>query len=356
MSEATRKPFTCAQLVQYTGLTVLFFLLLIICIGELFLRITYVPQAHFNKAYIDKTFGWLPNSNFDAKYKIKNYGDSGDSYSVHYQTQDNGFRIWGDPNSSRKKLFFIGDSYTQAVEVGNEDTFYHLLGNSLDMEVFAFGQAGFGSLQQTMILEKYIDEINPDLVIWQSCDNDFIDNYAPLEYNSKYGVGLRRPYLTANGEIIYRQAKPRWQAILDKSKFLGLLRRKWQGVFPKAKGPLAEELIAHQARAYPSFNASVEITSLILKRMKIAAGHRPLIGFSSSPYQPQLSTFSEIASANAIPFDTTIALQIRDLKRAGQVVNSSGGFHWNILGHQKAAEYLKDYIAEALPLKTIAIE
>ena len=58
------------------------------------------------------------------------------------------------------------------------------------------GSAGWGTLQQYMYLEKKINDIKPDILIHQFCDNDFLNNSMKIEENtylrSQY---IFRPFL-----------------------------------------------------------------------------------------------------------------------------------------------------------------
>ena len=49
------------------------------------------------------------------------------------------------------------------------------LGDSF--QVFSYGCGGYGSLQEYMILDKYFDIIDPDIIIIQTSSNDISDNY-----------------------------------------------------------------------------------------------------------------------------------------------------------------------------------
>jgi len=59
-------------------------------------------------------------------------------------------------------------------QVSDEDTYYAIIKRKLDAEVFAYGAGGFGTLQEYMILDRYVDMIHPSLILWQFCLNDFI--------------------------------------------------------------------------------------------------------------------------------------------------------------------------------------
>jgi hypothetical protein len=56
-----------------------------------------------------------------------------------------------------------------------------VLGRALGAESFAYGVMGYGTLQQYMILDRYLDEIQPGLIILQMCSNDLINNSLSVE-------------------------------------------------------------------------------------------------------------------------------------------------------------------------------
>src|SRR5437867_3136868 len=103
-----------------------------------------------------------------------------------------GFRRFGDPSSSRPKLLVVGDSFTHALEVSDDKTYYALLGDRLGAEVFAYGAGGYGTLQESLVLDEYVDIIKPDAILWQFCSNDFVNNDLELESMSYYN-STKRP-------------------------------------------------------------------------------------------------------------------------------------------------------------------
>lgn len=344
----TKKTFTTLQKLKFTLVTILFFLFLILVIGEIFSRIIIKEKPYFNKADLSKELGWVNKPNLDLTYDISTYGDNGAKYPVHYTTEANGFRAWGDIHSNKKKVFFIGDSYVQSVEVSTDSVFYNHLKNSLDIEVFAYGHAGYGNLQEKIILEKYKDTIKPDLIVLQVCDNDFVDNHAPLEYKSNYRVGVKRPYYDVNGRLIYRKAVPKWQEILDKSKFLKLLRQKIKTTLFPVKVS-TQKLITEKGKNYKPYNESVEITKLIFKEIKASSGDTPLLVFSASSYEPYTKDIKEICKANDIPFTAKIGKHFYHLKNNEPSYLSSDGYHWSPKGQKRVAEMLAPFILQYLP-------
>ena len=337
-----RREFSLWSKVKFTSILLLIFLLIISIIGEVVVRHYFMPPSkeYSDKTFLDQEFGWLPKSDFQDAYTMKTHGDDPFDYDVNYTTDQNGFRVWGDVNSEKPIFFFVGDSYVQAVEVSTDKTFYSYIGDSLGVEVFAFGQAGYGSLQEKMILEKYIDVIQPDFIILQTCDNDFVDNYAPLEYHSKYRVGLRRPYYNLSGTIDYRRPMPRWKEYVDQSKFWGLIRRKIERTFFEKEENSSQDMMAKFGKEYAPYRISQEITYEVFKDIKKIADDIPIVAFSASPYEPQLTDMKEISIKAKIPFYESIGTKIQTSSWHKKVVYTYDGFHWTELGHKKVSDYL----------------
>jgi hypothetical protein len=334
------KKYTLRQKVTYSVVTFFLLTLLIVGIGEVVTRILYQPTVHFNKAILDDELGWVPKPHYTKVETLKDYKKV--PYEAHFQSAEYGFREFGDPASSKIKVFFLGDSYTQSVEVSNEHTFFNILKDSLDIEVFAFGQSGYGTLQQYMILDKYLDLIQPDLIVLQTCDNDFLDNHYVLEREGGYNVRLRRPYLTLDKEIVYRMPIPEWKHRLSYSKFLTLLASRLEWLFTsEEERVIAEAYIAEEEQAYPPYNEAIKITGMILDRVveRVPDSIR-LIGFSSSVYQPQLDDMRRLFEERGIPLYDDSAQLLYDVRGEGRSVHSADGFHWNIGGHQVIAEGL----------------
>src|SRR5688500_5741406 len=45
----------------------------------------------------------------------------------------------------------------------------------------ATGAGGYGTLPEYLVLDQTIDEIQPTMILWQFCTNDFISNDHDLE-------------------------------------------------------------------------------------------------------------------------------------------------------------------------------
>jgi hypothetical protein len=297
----------------------------------------------------DSEIGWISKVDYQEDFNMTDW-KSDSTYQVSYQTHTDGFRAYGDVNSDKGKILFVGDSYTQSAEVNNAETFYSIIGDSLDMEVFAYGQAGYGTIQEALIIEQYLETIKPDLVILQICDNDYIDNYAPLEEHSNYKVGLRRPYYSDDGVINYRVAgKSRWQEVTDKSRLLRVIRLKLNQSVLKYDGPSAQELMATKGREYAEYDQAVNLTEAIFGRIKKSVGDTPLLIFSASVYEPMLTDMRKSIDKHNILFTDGPGRIIEKNKFQRPRINSSDGYHWNRHGQEMVADTLLPYIRQVLP-------
>ena len=315
--------------------------------GELFVLIFEQAEPKtppYDTALKDDYMGWKPKGDYHFIGQMKD--SKNEPYDIEIRTAPNGFRSYDDPNTDKRKILFIGDSYTQAVEVSNDKTFYHLLRDSLDIAVFAHGMAGYGNAQHFMMLRQYLAEVQPDMVVLQVCCNDFIDNYHLLEMESIYQVGLRRPYIYQDSTIEYHLPKPGIGPKIQWSGFFTFIYEKLRHLKKANTDPeqMAEGLIANQGLDYPLFARSVEITEHLLQLIREEVGDIPLLVFSSDLFEPQLSEMANICDRLDIPFTNAPSIAIRDAQQAKQTVNSIDGYHWNEAGHAVVGRALLPFL------------
>ena len=127
-------------------------------------------------------------------------------YHQHFRY---GFKRWPDKNTANRRTIIIGDSMTEMIHVANGEEWYAYLESAFDdIDFYVFGSGGYGSLQEFMILDRYVDEISPDVVVWQFCHNDYANNFYGLDLET-YPISNHayRPYLE-NGKIVYRLPLP----------------------------------------------------------------------------------------------------------------------------------------------------
>jgi hypothetical protein len=100
----------------------------------------------------DEILGWRPKP-FHS-FDMDTVDHSGTPYNVQYRSYEHGFREWQDDRDKALRILFIGDSYTRAKSVSNDKTYYNIVAQNHPIEVFAFGDSGYGTLQEYMILDQ----------------------------------------------------------------------------------------------------------------------------------------------------------------------------------------------------------
>ena len=234
--------------------------------GELIIRFFDFwnnENLHQNTSVKDEKLGWKCKENYTVKRIINN------KKTIEYSTTKNGFKSFSSDFSFHKNIFFIGDSFTQAVEVGNAESFYEILKDSLDFNLFAYGMSGFGTLQEKIILDIYAEKIKPDLVVLQFCTNDFIDNYYELNRECNYKINSTRPYQQLDKSIIYKNPFSTFERLISNSKFLTFVFNQLKKISQKyGFSESGEYKIASQKENYKPFASAVKITRNLIKTIK----------------------------------------------------------------------------------------
>lgn len=148
-----------------------FSILLPVLLIEIFLSKSDYPFQDCNEIFtsaesylgeFDELTGW--------SYKPKiSYYESNQKFAYHFN--DEGIRVASPAsriNYEKPRLVFIGDSVTFGEELNYEDSFVFQVGKLLKdkFEVVNLGVQGFGTDQSLLRLEKFIDELDPDYVVY----------------------------------------------------------------------------------------------------------------------------------------------------------------------------------------------
>lgn len=332
---------------MYSIIVLVIVLGIVFLVGELAMRLFSKKsnlQPPYDTAQADDYLGW--NMTPGYSYHGEMLDMNRQPYQISLRYDENGFKAFGDTASTRPKVLFLGDSYTASIEASNEHTFYNILADSLGFEVFAYGHAGFGTLQEYMVLDKWVDRIKPNLVVWETCSNDFIDNHAPLEIACGYKVGQRRPYLAEDGSIYYALAKSWWQ----RSLFLSWLNGRWDGVRQnlfKQEIRVGEFYIATQKRDYPLFDESVKTTERIVAMIRKRLPEKTkLIAFSADIYEPQMGEMKRIFEANGASFHEEPARLLEQTMLEQKLpLKAVDNCHWSEQGQAVIAQGLKEVLS-----------
>jgi hypothetical protein len=129
------------------------------------------------------------------------------------------------------RIAILGDSYAEALYVNREETFWAVMEKELEgcgqlrgrrVEVINFGQSGFGTSRELLVLRHRVWKYSPDIILLAFCTgNDLADNSPVLN---------QRPaepfFLLQNGELVLddsrvRQAAARWDSFAQNRNWLG---------------------------------------------------------------------------------------------------------------------------------------
>lgn len=298
---------------------------------------------------LDSRLGWRGTPNY--RYQGEERYPDGSVHPIIVSKSPQGFRAFGAVTTSKPKIFVLGDSFTEALQVSDEQTYYALLGRALGCEIFAAGSGGYGSLQEYMLLDQYFDEIHPDLILWQFCYNDFMDNCYNLSMQWKAGsLSLERPYWE-NGRVVYRM--PRrfpwlYGTASQWSRFLYLLSTRLDRLWAPPPGKdLLLQAILRQGGAHPTFAESVRTTDQIMGRVADRVRSTPVVVFEScTTARAFFSAIEGIASRHGMRFVKSLPGVLDIAEQNGHRLHSSDGVHWNPEGHLLVADALSRFIEE----------
>ena len=305
---------------------------------ELFYKFFWAKRMVYQ---YDQKLGWVPKPDFS--YDEVRYDVAGNPYDVKLSTNQYGFRAWGDPRSDNPKILFIGDSYTGDPNMSDQDAYFGQVRKLTGAEVFAFGGGGYGTLQELMILKKYVNLIDPDYFVLQYCSNDIYNNSYELESNFivRNQKDLR-PYFDGQ-RIIYRLPFDHWyRQLFTHSAVFRFLDHRLQMLqyslydgeeYPSAKND--QEKARETARAE-------KITVELLRQMKDAVpADTKLLTFSSDTDNPKRTAqWLRVAKKAGIFPLPDVSRAVERAEKEGAVVRAADGGHWDPVGNHIAGSVL----------------
>ena len=314
--------------------------------------------------------------------------------------------IGSDRAAESCHIAMIGDSFVEATDVPIADKFYVRLEElaarhlpHLDITTSAFGIRNTGQINQLPYYDEFARHLSPKLVVLVFVDNDFRNNSPFLAALSWKVHPDRQPFVTAtrdeNGTIKLRPPHPDWQRFqrfilpqaLDRhivrdqqhwSYFVQELRHDISALFPSQSPyltawlkllndhPAYESLfnggqpktladIPHQFKKktlLPAFEKELAFTAFALDQFKerTERDEASLVILASytmgtrghGPFD-HMSALSEVRGIPVIDQYDYILRQGADPERDATWAND---WHWNVAGHQWAAEALLEYLKE----------
>lgn len=182
-------------------LLLLFGLLFGVFMSEIFLRVIGYSYPLFYTTDSDRGFALQPGVE-------GHYQREGESY-VRINSEGLRDREHAKPKpADTVRIAVLGDSFSEAMHVPMEQTFWSLLEHRLQecnafpgkkVEVINFGVSGYGTAQELMTLRQRVWDYSPDLVVLAfTTYNDIYDNSRALSRTEEVPYFVYR-----NGELTY---------------------------------------------------------------------------------------------------------------------------------------------------------
>ena len=286
--------------------------------------------------------GWRPVANLLVERDLPAFGH------VRYQTTRDGFRMYGNPSSSKVKVLVLGDSFTEGGTVSSGETYYEQLSRLRpDLEIFGIGGGGYGTLQEYLLLDEAVDEIKPALVVVQMHPNDLINNSHALESRSTSDNNqLTRPYWE-NGRVVSKfPENPSWGPLYNLARHSYLLRLvNVNLVFLRAR---SYDSIERTARAEdPDIAQAVSTTAELLRMMRTRAAV-PVVVFSVRPdHAFSFWSVSDVCRRAGVAFIPGVGEAVEAAQAAGERVSGRPvDPHWNRRGHEIAAGVINAWLEQ----------
>jgi hypothetical protein len=131
----------------------------------------WLDQAHISRRYsiADPELGFARRPGISWRGYVPEL-----NRIVEYHTDENGFR--NPPGQRQADIVFIGDSFTEAAQVEDSDTFVRRVGRLTGLSVVNLARGAYGPQQELIVLQRYGLAYKPRVVVWQLFEgNDLID-------------------------------------------------------------------------------------------------------------------------------------------------------------------------------------
>ncbi|MEW6387797.1 MAG: SGNH/GDSL hydrolase family protein [Thermodesulfobacteriota bacterium] len=338
-------------------LLVLLALVLLFLTGEFLLRgyhlikynrpLLFAVKGNRQPIYLEEKLGWRATENYSFQGVKKDAG--GKEYYVDNTTNQDGFKVFGDNPSGRRRILFIGDSYTQAIDISNNKTYYGLIAQRLkDVTVFAYGVGSYGTLQEYLIIDEFIDRIKPDILLLQFCCNDFINNDYDLDKASYLNnCGTMRPYLDSQGNIFYKNPKHLYiipDILFNYSRLIFYISNTANRLLSLINQNKSIELVIHrEGPTHAGFTRSLETTKRILGMIQTRAAGVDFYTFSVDIMQPFYDEYKKLCASEGYKFIDGIPHALQEYEGKGLVARVADKSHLNELGHRIVADKILDY-------------
>ncbi len=154
----------------------------------------------------DAELGWFPVANGTKQFQHDR------SITVHHNAE--GFRDKPRGPKVKKRIAFVGDSFVWGHDAEEGERFTDKLEALLPgWEMINLGVSGYGTDQELILIQKWFDHYQPDIVVLVFCNNDLNDNAAHVTPGGYY-----KPYF----EVVEGRLMPRGIPVSKSMQYYGL--------------------------------------------------------------------------------------------------------------------------------------
>lgn len=129
-------------------------------------KLTVPTQITGSYGAIDGELGWKLRANATSRYWMTNKLTGETFFDSLVHTDPQGFRAASTGGTvARDAIVAVGDSWTFGYAVDYEESFPAYMGQILGQPVVNMGVPAYGSAQAILLLERYLSEIKPRIVV-----------------------------------------------------------------------------------------------------------------------------------------------------------------------------------------------
>lgn len=305
----------------FSTLVVLFSVVLSVAVGEIVLRtffaeqLVYYPWLQHDRTLTfryDQELGWFPIPDSEKTFT--------GSRAIKVQHNHMGFRDPEHVLDSKPRMVFLGDSFLWGYDVEQSERLTERLREMIpNWSIFNLGVSGYGTDQEYLLLQKYFDHYQPDIVFLLFCvDNDMQDN----THNVSNG-GYYKPYYKLEAGAIVARGIP-----VPKSA------NYFFGTYPTVTESYVVRAVvkAYYRRKAPPAKTVTNLTFRLLTEMQQFVQQRNgqfVVGLQNR--NPYLSAFLQ---RNGIPF-----VELSNPYR----YREQGG-HWTPTGHRYVSRKIHEFL------------
>jgi len=308
----------------FAACTALLAIVLALAGGEILTRLFWKhrldPDDERSLSYrYDPELGWFPIPNSSNRFM--------GSRPITVQHNGDGFRDPPHGPKQKKRIAFVGDSFVWGYDAEQPERFTdQLQARLIDWEVLNLGVSGYATDQEFLLLQRWFDHYQPDIVVLVYCDNDVEENRLNMVYDGYYkpyfeqvgGKLVKRGVPVPKSAHYYRKEHP----LLFKSRMMEMLCTQY----------CAHSAPLHVTTSNPTLGLILSMKALVEARVA-----KFLIGFVTDLQPAKKQAF---CAAGKIEY-----LFLLDPSFATwDYLYRTQGHHWTPAGHERVCTRLLEYL------------